>query len=76
MEFLVRTGDVAKTPHNTQPSKVMTVLELSHYLHVHTSTIYRMLKHNQIPAFHVGSDWRFNVETIDQWCLQQEKARP
>jgi len=51
----------------------MTVREVSAYLQVHPSTIYRMLRHKQIPAFHVGCDWRFNIETIDNWCLEKEK---
>ncbi len=51
----------------------MTVREVSAYLQVHPTTIYRLLKHNQLPAFHVGSDWRFNIETIDSWRLEQEK---
>ncbi len=51
----------------------MTVREVSVYLHAHPRTIYRLLKYNQIPAFHVSSDCRFNVETIDRWRLQQEK---
>ena len=46
---------------------VLTVQEVSSYLRVHPSTIYRMLKRNQLPAFRVGSDWRFSVEAIDQW---------
>ena len=45
--------------------KVMTVKELSGYLKVHPSTIYRQLKRGRLPAFKVGSDWRFNVESID-----------
>jgi excisionase family DNA binding protein len=49
----------------------MTVREVSTYLRVHPSTIYRMLKHHQIPAFHVGTDWRFNIEAIDSWRLEQ-----
>ena len=49
------------------PIKVMTVREVAAYLSVHPSTIYRLLKRNQIPAFHVGSDWRFNIEAIDHW---------
>ena len=65
--------DAAKTSHDTGPSKVMTVREVSAYLHVHPSTIYRLLKQHQIPAFQMGSDWRFNIETIDRWCLEQEK---
>ena len=52
-------------------SRVLTVQEVSSYLRVHPSTIYRMLKKNQLPAFRVGSDWRFTVDAIDQW---REKA--
>jgi len=47
--------------------------EVSTYLHVHPGTIYKLLKHHQIPAFPVGSDWRFNIEAIDSWCLEQSK---
>jgi excisionase family DNA binding protein len=52
-------------------AKVLTVSELSEYLRVHRSTIYRLLKKGQLPGFKIGSDWRFNVEAIDQWRLQQ-----
>ena len=51
--------------------KVLTVGELSDYLRVHRSTIYRLLKKGQLPAFKIGSDWRFNTEAIDQWRLRQ-----
>ena len=61
--------------HYTGPVRVMTVREVSNYLRVHPSTVYRMLKHHQIPAFHAGSDWRFNVEAIDQWRMQQGAAQ-
>ena len=54
-------------------TKVMTVKELSDYLKVHPSTIYRQLKRGGLPAFKVGSDWRFNIETIDDWRLAQGK---
>ena len=56
------------------PKKVMTVREVATYLSVHPSTIYRLLRQNQIPAFRIGSDWRFNIETIDHWRRQQEKT--
>jgi excisionase family DNA binding protein len=64
---------VAKTSHYAGPVRVMTVREVSAYLHVHPSTIYKLLKRHQIPAFHVGGDWRFNIETIDSWRLEQGK---
>ena len=66
----MKSEDADKTKHSI---KVMTVREVSAYLKVHPTTIYRLLKHNQIPAFQVGSDWRFNVESINSWCLQQVK---
>ena len=55
-----------------EASKVMTVKELSDYLKVHPSTIYRQLKRGRLPAFKVGSDWRFNIESIDRWRLEQD----
>ena len=57
-------------------SRVLTVQEVSGYLRVHSSTIYRMLKKNQLPAFRVGSDWRFTVEAIDKWRATVESGAP
>ncbi len=36
------------------------------YLHVHPSTIYRLLKKQGLPAFRVGGRWRFDIEAIDK----------
>jgi excisionase family DNA binding protein len=41
---------------------VMTVNDLARYLKVHPSTVYRLLRTGQLPAFKVGRDWRFNIE--------------
>jgi excisionase family DNA binding protein len=57
-------------------SRVLTVQEVSSYLRVHPSTIYKMLKKNQLPAFRVGSDWRFTVDAIDRWCATLEVGAP
>jgi excisionase family DNA binding protein len=53
-------------------AKVITVGELAEYLRVHRSTLYRLLKKGQLPGFKIGSDWRFNVEVIDKWRMQQD----
>jgi excisionase family DNA binding protein len=53
-------------------ANVLNLVEVADYLKVHPSTIYRMLKQRRIPAFKVGSDWRFNSESIDRWCLDAE----
>ena len=60
----MKRDGAAKTRHYARPIEVMTVREVSDYLHVHPGTIYKLLKRHQIPASGVGSDWRFNIETI------------
>src|ERR1700734_1040554 len=51
--------------------RVMTVKELSAYLRVHPSTIYKLLRRGELPGFRIGTDWRFNAEVIDRWCLER-----
>lgn len=48
-------------------NKVMTLSELAEMLRCHPTTIYRLLRQGKIPAFKIGSDWRFNAEDIDAW---------
>jgi len=53
----------------------MTLEEVADYLRVHPSTVYRMAKTQSLPAFKIGSDWRFNRESIDSWREQEELPR-
>jgi excisionase family DNA binding protein len=62
----------ARQSREKYAAKVMTLKEVSGYLHVHPSTVYRLIKRREIPAFRIGSDWRFNIEAIDIWRMQQE----
>jgi excisionase family DNA binding protein len=54
-------------------TNVLTVSELANYLRVHQATIYRLLKMRKLPAFRVGSDWRFDRETIDTWIRRAQQ---
>jgi excisionase family DNA binding protein len=57
--------------------EVMTVKDLSEYLHCNQSTIYRLLKRGELPAFKVGSDWRFMTAEIRNWCKKRmSSAKP
>jgi len=56
--------------------RVLTVQEISSYLRLYPSTICRMLKENQLPAFRVGSGWQFTVEAIDRWRTAVEPGAP
>ena len=51
---------------------VLTVDELSTYLRIHRSTVYRMIRHRGIPFFRVGTDYRFSRQAIDEWRKAQE----
>lgn len=70
-----------KGPHRSGASKVtstmrnkyLTVAELSEYLQIHRTTIYRMLRQGKLPGFRIGSDWRFSLEAIEQWQRDQTK---
>jgi excisionase family DNA binding protein len=53
-------------------STTLTLPEVARFLRVHPSTIYRLLKQHDIPAFKVGSDWRFTQETIENWTKRSE----
>jgi excisionase family DNA binding protein len=57
-------------------TRVLTVKEVANYLHVSRHTIFRLLKRHELPAFKIGTDWRFNVEQIDGWRAEQEIRTP
>lgn len=52
--------------------KILTLGDVARILRVHPSTIYRLLKKREIPAFKVGRDWRFNKCSIDHWREELE----
>jgi excisionase family DNA binding protein len=54
-------------------NEVLTLDELAQYLRVHRSTIYRLLRKNQLPAFKIGSDWRFNLDSVDKWIYEAQR---
>jgi excisionase family DNA binding protein len=57
-------------------AEVLTLEEVADFLQIHPSTVYRLLKNRRIPAFKVGSDWRFNQESIEQWVKKLEDEQP
>jgi excisionase family DNA binding protein len=54
---------------------MMTVEELAEYLKMKAVTIYKHAQSGRIPAFKVGSKWRFKKETIDRWIENQENHK-
>ncbi|MCK5450749.1 MAG: helix-turn-helix domain-containing protein [Candidatus Omnitrophica bacterium] len=53
---------------------VLTVSEVADYLKMKIVTIYKHAQEGKIPAFKVGSKWRFKKDTIDKWIEKQEQG--
>lgn len=56
---------------------IINLREVKEYLRLHEMTVYRMAKKGLIPAFKVGSQWRFRLSALDEWMLNliQERAK-
>jgi excisionase family DNA binding protein len=54
-------------PTPAAPSRIMTVAETAQYLQVHPTTLYKLIRRHQIPAFKVGTDYRFDGDAIEKW---------
>ena len=63
-----------KAKSNTKV-QILNVSELSKYLRIHKTTIYRMLREGRLPGFRIASDWRFSVEAIEQWQRDQKQKK-
>ena len=52
-----------------------TAEEVSVYLRIPLSTIYKLAQDKILPGFKVGKHWRFRSEKIKQWIEQQELSK-
>ena len=51
---------------DTHP-EVMTIYEVSEYLRIPISSLYRLAQYGKIPCRKVGRHWRFRREAIERW---------
>jgi len=51
----------------------MLIDEVADYLKVHPTTVYRLLKKKQLPAFRIGADFRLRRADIDEWIRKKEQ---
>ena len=49
---------------------VMTIDELSDYLRISRSTLYKLAQEGRVPCKKVGRHWRFRKRAIDRWLEQ------
>ena len=46
---------------------LLTTEQVAQYLKVDKFTIYRLVTQKKIPAFKVGSQWRYKKRLVDDW---------
>ena len=52
---------------------LLTLDELSEYLKVSKSTLYKLVQAGRVPGSKIGKHWRFRKETIDRWIDGNEQ---
>ncbi|MCM8800745.1 MAG: helix-turn-helix domain-containing protein [Candidatus Omnitrophica bacterium] len=55
----------------TKEREIMNTKEVAEYLHLHPLTVHRYAREGKIPAFKIGTDWRFHKKYIEQWIRQK-----
>lgn len=50
-----------------QPPDVLTIDELSEYLRISKSSLYKLAQEGKVPGQKVGRHWRFRKDAIDRW---------
>lgn len=46
---------------------LLTVKQVADYLKIDKFTVYRLVTQGKIPAYKVGSQWRFNKKLLESW---------
>ena len=50
-----------------EPDNIMTIQDLSTYLKISRSTLYKLAQEGALPGTKVGRHWRFHKDAIDEW---------
>jgi excisionase family DNA binding protein len=52
------------------PATVLTIEELSGYLKIPKSTLYKLAQEGKLPGQKVGRHWRFHRRAVDAWLMK------
>jgi len=63
------------TPESLEEHDIMTLSEVSEYLRVSPTTVYRLVNTGILPGFKLGKDWRFNKAQIRQFVKQETERQ-
>ena len=54
---------------------LLTAEQVARYLKVDKFTVYRLVSQKKIPAFKVGSQWRFKKNMIEAWLMKNSNLQ-
>jgi excisionase family DNA binding protein len=55
----------------SKSKEILTAKEVAEYLNIHPLTVHRYAREGRIPAFKIGTDWRFHKKYIEKWIKQK-----
>jgi excisionase family DNA binding protein len=60
----------------SEADEVMTVKEVSVYLRLAQSTVYKLVNEGKLPGRKVGGTWRFSRRGLDKWLREGTFSMP
>ena len=55
----------------TKNKEIMNTKEVAEYLDIHPLTVNKYAREGKIPAFRIGTDWRFHKKYIERWIKEK-----
>ena len=55
----------------SKEKEIMTAKEVAEYLNIHPLTVHKYAREGKIPAFKIGTDWRFHKKYIERWIKEK-----
>lgn len=53
-----------------QGDTILTIDELSRYLKISKSTLYKLAQEGSLPGQKIGKHWRFHRDAVDHWLKE------
>jgi len=64
----------SRSPRRPASPEVMTIDDLSTYLQVSKSSLYKLAQEGKVPGQKVGKHWRFHKDAVDAWLKTQPRT--
>jgi len=59
-----------------QRTSILTLKELSLYIRIPESSVYKLVREGRIPGQKIGKTWRFHTKAIDNWLCGDYTSSP